>query len=106
MVERPPMERLGESWRYLNLITSSRFLGPNRIDVFARGTDDSLYHKWWNGNQWSDWESLGGTLTSAPAVSSRRSNQLDVFVRGTNQRLYKKTWNGSQWEEWEDLGAL
>ncbi len=43
---------------------------PNRLDVFARGTDNSLYHKWWDGNNWSDWESLGGVLTSAPAAVS------------------------------------
>jgi len=26
--------------------------GPNRLDVFAVGTDGALYHKWWNGSSW------------------------------------------------------
>jgi hypothetical protein len=35
----------------------------NRLDVFVRGTDSGLYHKWWDGSSWQpspmDWESLG-----------------------------------------------
>jgi hypothetical protein len=26
--------------------------GPNRLDVFATGTDSALYHKWWSGTGW------------------------------------------------------
>ncbi|MDD2481991.1 MAG: hypothetical protein PHF82_07680, partial [Lutispora sp.] len=41
--------------------------GPNRIDVFGRGQNQSLWHKYWNGARWSDWEDLGGgTINSAP----------------------------------------
>jgi hypothetical protein len=36
--------------------------GPNRIDVFAIGTDNALYHMAWDGSRWSDWEKRGGTL--------------------------------------------
>ena len=36
--------------------------GPNRLDIFARGTDGAVYHKWWNGNKWGGWESLGGAI--------------------------------------------
>ena len=39
--------------------------GPGRLDVFVRGTDSRLYHKWFE-NGWNDWEPLGGVLTSAP----------------------------------------
>ena len=28
--------------------------GANRIDCFARGTNKAMYHKWWNGSQWSN----------------------------------------------------
>ena len=78
---------------------------PNRLDVFVRGTDNALYHKYWNGSQWIDWESLGGVLTSAPAAVSWGSNRIDVFVRGTDNALYHKYWNGSQWIDWESLGG-
>jgi len=26
--------------------------GTNRIDLFAVGSDNHLYHKWWNGSTW------------------------------------------------------
>lgn len=78
---------------------------PNRLDVFAAGSDNALYHKWWNGSRWSDWENLGGTLTSAPAAVSWGNNRIDVFARGERNRLYHKWWDGSRWSNWEDLGG-
>ena len=32
--------------------------GVNRLDVFARGQDDHLLHKRWNGTEWSEWRDL------------------------------------------------
>jgi hypothetical protein len=55
---------------------------------------------------WSQWEDLGGILTSAPAVASWQPNRLDVFARGQNQALWHKYWNGARWSEWEDLGGV
>lgn len=55
---------------------------------------------------WSQWEDLGGVLTSAPAVASWQPNRLDVFGRGQNNALWHKWWNGSSWSEWEDLGGV
>ncbi|MGW1071572.1 hypothetical protein [Streptomyces sp. NPDC002537] len=42
---------------------------------------------------WSGWESLGGGLTSAPAVSSWSSGRLDTFVRGSDNALWHKWWS-------------
>ena len=28
-------------------------------DTFVIGSDHAMYHKWWDGTQWSDWENLG-----------------------------------------------
>lgn len=41
---------------------------------------------------WSGWESLGGTLTSAPAAVSWGPNRIDVFVKGTDNALWHKWW--------------
>lgn len=76
-----------------------------RLDVFVRGTDNALYHKWFDGSTWRGWEGLGGTLTSAPAAVSWGSNRIDVFVRGTDNALYHKWWDGSKWHNWEGLGG-
>ena len=75
----------------------------NRIDVFARGPDNALWHKWYDG-QWSGWESLGGSLASGPDVASWGSGRLDVFVRGTDNTLQHK-WYDGQWSQWENLGG-
>jgi hypothetical protein len=73
--------------------------GDSRIDVFVRGTDNALWHKWFNGT-WSGWESLGGVLSSGPDVSSWAAGRLDVFVRGADNALWHKWFNGtcSGWE--------
>ena len=74
-----------------------------RIDVFAEGADNTLHHRWYDGN-WSDWESLGGSLTSGPTVSSWAPGRLDVFARGTDNTSHHK-WYESNWSDWESLGG-
>jgi SpoIID/LytB domain protein len=78
--------------------------GGGRLDIFVRGTDNSLWHKWYDG-AWRGWEPLGGELTSAPAATSTGGNRLDIFVRGTDNGLWRKTWTGSTWTPWESLGG-
>jgi uncharacterized protein YvpB len=81
--------------------------GPGRIDVFARGTDNALWHEAWNGTRWSAWESLGGVLTTAPAATSPvGSGRLYILVRGTDGALYVMIWTGSTWSGWQGLGGF
>jgi hypothetical protein len=54
---------------------------------------------------WLGWESLGGTLISAPSVSSWGSGRLDTFVRGTDSALWHK-WHQGGWSGWESLGGI
>jgi hypothetical protein len=79
--------------------------GPARLDVFGRGEDNALWHKWLTGRDWSDWESLGGTLTSPPAAVSWGEGRIDVFVRGTDLALWHKWLTGGEWSGWESLGG-
>jgi hypothetical protein len=76
---------------------------PGRIDVFVRGTDDHLWHRYYQGG-WSAWENLGGVLTSAPAVSSWGPGRLDVVARGTAGDLQHRYYQGG-WSAWEALSA-
>ncbi len=78
--------------------------GPERLDVFARGTDAALWHKCFDSD-WSDWESLGGVLTSAPAVVSWGRDRIDVFARGADLALWHK-WFDNEWSGWESLGGV
>lgn len=79
--------------------------GSNRLDVFQRGPNNTLQHKFWNGSVWSGWGDLGGGLNGGPDAASWASNRLDVFVRGTDNRLHHKWWDGIRWSVWEDLGG-
>ena len=79
---------------------------PNRLDVFAEGTDSALWHRWWDGSNWGGWESLGGVLTSPPTVVSWGPNRLDAFVLGTDSALYHRWWDGSAWGGYESLGGV
>ena len=51
------------------------------------------------------WESLGGVLTSQPAVSSWAPGRLDVFARGTDKALWHRWYDNNAWSRWESLGG-
>jgi hypothetical protein len=73
----------------------------NRLDIFVRGVDGGVYHKYWNGNNWgpslTDWEPLGGQITDSPVAVSWAENRLDIFVRGADGGVYHKYWDGNNW---------
>jgi hypothetical protein len=79
--------------------------GPNRLDIFAVGTDHAMYHRWWSGSMWGGWESLGGVLDSKPTAVAWGPNRLDIFALGTDHALWHKWWNGQAWGGWESLGG-
>ncbi|HEY9601490.1 MAG TPA: hypothetical protein V6C85_07770 [Allocoleopsis sp.] len=85
--------------------------GANRIDVFALGIDNYVYHAWGNGSsEWRGWEKLGGPCIHGVAVASRGANSLDLFsistdTIGTDNHMYHRSWNGSSWSRWENLGG-
>jgi hypothetical protein len=62
-----------------------------RLEVFVRGTDNALWHKWQTSpnNGWSrSWNSLRGILVGEPAVSRNADGRLEVFIRGTDNALW------------------
>ena len=77
--------------------------GPGRIDVFVRGNDRGLWHKFWDAGTWSGWEGLGGPLTSAPSASSWGVGRIDLvaLMDGTPSHLH---W-ANQWSPWFSLGG-
>jgi hypothetical protein len=53
----------------------------------------------------ASWQSLGGGLTSAPAICSWGSGRLDVFARGEDFALWHKRFTDGSWSDWESLGG-
>lgn len=69
----------------------------NRLDIYAVGVEFWLYHKYWDGSQWSVWESLGAeTMLESVAASSWSANRLDVVVKA-DMNFYYKFFDGEAW---------
>ena len=70
-------------------------------DLQHRAYDSSVCSGWCAFG----WESLGGTLTSAPAAVSWGANRIDIFVGGGSNALHQKVFNSSGWSGWYNLGG-
>ncbi|KAI1194441.1 hypothetical protein F5X97DRAFT_346698 [Nemania serpens] len=81
--------------------------GPDRLDlVGVSAKTSSLLHKYWQDNEWSDWEDLGGgPFANNPIVSSWGSERLDLWAVDREGVLNHKFWDGFQWNGWEQLGG-
>ena len=79
--------------------------GPDRLDVFARGVDNTLWHKYW-ASGWSDWEGLAGEseITSSPAAVSWGENRIDIFALGTDRQVWQYVWDNG-WSGWFPQGG-
>jgi len=77
------------------------------VEVFARGIEDRIVHASMKGSTWSEWQTLDGTVTSAPAVGQRRGTGIvDLFVRSDDGRLHHRTWNADRtWSSYVSLGG-
>jgi hypothetical protein len=84
---------------------SSVAWGPNRLDVFARGTDGALWNTSWDGGGWGGWDSRGGSLSTAAAAASRAPNRIEVFALGGDSGLLRQFWDGARWSGWAPLGG-
>lgn len=80
--------------------------GPERMDVFARGPGGDLLHKWWDGKDWSPFESLGMPIaveadrrcipfTGSVTACTWGPSRLDVFARALDGHLYHAWWDGT-----------
>lgn len=79
--------------------------GTNRIDVFARGNDNTLRHRVYEGT-WHDWHSLEGNIQGAPAAVCSGEGRLDVFVRGADDALWYRRFENGLWSEWRTLAGI
>lgn len=93
--------------------------GGKAMGVFARGASSDLLLKWWNGQRWTPFSSLGSPedrdpsypavtravpLAGPPAACGGGSARLDVFARGPGGDLLHKWWDGKTWSAFESRG--
>jgi hypothetical protein len=95
--------------------------GPNRIDVFVRGTDGNVYINNTDyastGFSWYGWASLGKAdpyfggqaATGDVTAVAWGPNRLDIFSR-EGSTFYYKAWTGSFWwpsqTTWENIASI
>jgi len=79
--------------------------GPGHLDVYARGDDGALWHRWkFADTTWSEWHSLGGSFAIAqPAVVSWGPGRIDVFMRGNDSALWHNWFDQNTWHTWHAL---
>jgi Astacin (Peptidase family M12A)/Repeat of unknown function (DUF346) len=80
-------------------------LGNNTLNVFVRWSNNELYQRYFDGQNWGPWTPMGGIITSDPAAVVW-GNYLNVFVRGTDNQLYYKHWNGQQWSNYAGVSGI
>jgi len=79
----------------------------HRLEVFAVGGGQHMFHKWiTETGDWSAWSSMGGEFTSDPAAVLNTFGKLEVFARATNDELYH-AWleDDGSWSSWSSLGG-
>lgn len=84
-----------------------------RIVVFVQGGDNAVWRKsqlYRNSDRWSEWASLGGSVTSSPAAVLDRNGCLVVFARGDGaDKSVIHCWQtrrNSEWmPNWTSLGG-
>jgi len=86
------------------------------LDIFGRGTDKAVWHKQQiltndeGTEDWSVWESLGGIVSTTPAVAKEDEGLVHVFTRGVDRAIWAKYQvrsanNTVSWTPWYSLGA-
>lgn len=82
-----------------------------RLDIFARGSDDAIYYKWYEGNPWkpTPWHCLFGTFHSDPAAVAVSPAVIYVFARGTDEAIWftrlDLTSSGFSAANWQSMGG-
>jgi hypothetical protein len=80
-----------------------------RLEVFAKFTDNAIYHNWQMsaGGSWSGWASMGGQSTGEIAVGRNNDGRLEVFARFSDNALYHCSQGtaGSSWSAWASMSG-
>jgi hypothetical protein len=94
----------------LTLQPSAVSWGVGRLDVFLRGSDANLWHRWYDlslqPQSWGHWEvPSAGKLASAPSAVSWGPGRLDIFALGHDARLYQ-WWFQADYGGWHPVFGL
>jgi len=87
----------------------------NLLEIFVRQADRAIWFKKQaaitheaDSVTWTDWQSLGGKMSSGPSVIINNDGLLEVFSRGMNREIFVKRQidhDTSDFFVWESLGG-
>ncbi len=84
--------------------------GGKRLDLFVRGTDEYIWHKFRDDQgAWHEWTSIGGLkMTSDPSAATRGHGQMSLFARGQNNQIWTTTYTlaTDRWGPWLPIGGV
>jgi hypothetical protein len=72
-------------------------------EIFALHEDGELWDRYWDGDAWHEWKSLGGAFVGQPAAAARDADRIDVLAIGTDGVLRHRWWDGTRWVEWREV---
>jgi len=99
---------MGSDWYSLGARFAQLHMRSLLLITFLSAADahSALKHRSWNGNSWSNWESLGVILISPPTANSFQNNELvHVYVLGTDSAIWRRRFGGASWSDWDSLGG-
>ncbi|WP_161606307.1 hypothetical protein [Microlunatus speluncae] len=92
-------------------VAPTRGIGELTLDLFARGENNQLYHRWWTaGKPWTQWESLRGELASGAGAGSHNAGIVHLGVLGSGRRIHDRAYDHGSgllrgWSNWKPLGT-
>lgn len=83
--------------------------GDGRLEVFALGADEAIWHRWWTGDAtgWSDWASMGGTFATGPSAILWGDGHTELFATDASGVAWHR-WSGETpggWFDWAAMGG-
>jgi hypothetical protein len=76
----------------------------DRLELFARGTNGTLWRRHWNGVNWDPWQDLGGQLSSGPSAVSWGPGRTDVVFLTPTGSIEHRYWVNNGWHA-DNLGG-
>ncbi len=75
-------ESLGGTLESVPVVVSD---SPNKIDVYALGTDSAMWYRSWEGG-WTPWKSVQRSFQWPPAALSWGPGRVDLFARNISDQ--------------------
>ncbi len=78
-----------------------------RVEVFALGPDNALWHNWWMGDDllWSGWESLEGSFATGASAIAWEDGHVELFAADADGHAWHN-WSGDFPTGWNGWGML